>query len=151
MADLDDIDMEILRLLAEDARRPYSEVADAVDRSPPTVSERVDRLQELGVIRRFTLDIDRSTLRGGVPVLVAVTPDPGTGEDVYADLVAAEAVEHGFRAADGRVIVQARVPDGEVTGLLADATDLDAVRMYDVTLLTDVEWSPEVGGVGFAL
>ena len=62
MRDIDDTDRELLRLLLEDARRPYSELAEAVDLSPPAVSDRVDRLVELGVIERFTLGLDRSQL-----------------------------------------------------------------------------------------
>ena len=40
MRDIDDTDRELLRLLLEDARRPYSELAEAVDLSPPAVSDR---------------------------------------------------------------------------------------------------------------
>jgi DNA-binding Lrp family transcriptional regulator len=149
--ELDEIDMEILRMLAADARRPYREIAEAVDRSPPTVSDRVERLEEVGVIRRFTLDIDRTKLREGVPVLVTVDPGPDAVGEVYADLAGAEAVEHAFRTADASVVVQASVPDGAVAQLLAEATDFDAIREYEVTLLTDVEWSPEFEGTGFAL
>ena len=59
MAGIDDVDYEILELLMENARHPYREIAKQVDRSPPTVSDRVERLQELGIIERFTLDVDR--------------------------------------------------------------------------------------------
>jgi Lrp/AsnC family leucine-responsive transcriptional regulator len=149
--ELDDIDAEILRLLAADARRPYREVAEAVDRSAPTVSDRVDRLQELGVIRRFTVDVDRSKLHSGVPVLVTVTPETGADEAVFADLAGAEQVEHAFRTADARVIVQADVPEGAVAAFLAEVTDRDRIREFEVTLLTDAEWTPAVEGAGFAL
>lgn len=57
---LDEIDLEIVRLLADDARRPFNDIADRVGLSPPAVSDRVDRLREQGVIQRFTIDIDRS-------------------------------------------------------------------------------------------
>ncbi|MFC6725497.1 Lrp/AsnC family transcriptional regulator, partial [Halobium palmae] len=61
MRDLDDTDREILRLLLANARRPYSDIAEHVGLSAPAVSDRVERLQELGVVRGFTLDLDRST------------------------------------------------------------------------------------------
>lgn len=67
MRDLDETDIEILELLLSDARRPWSGIAEIVDLSPPAVSDRVARLQELGIIRRFTLDVDRSQLSEGVP------------------------------------------------------------------------------------
>lgn len=54
----DDTDLEILRLLAEDARRPYCEIAEQVNLSARAVSARVEKLSERGIIRRFTLDIN---------------------------------------------------------------------------------------------
>lgn len=51
MSKLDQKDIEILQLLQEDARRPYSEIANKVDLSPPTISDRVERLKEHGVVK----------------------------------------------------------------------------------------------------
>lgn len=78
-------DKEILRLLMENARRPYNEIAEQVNPSPPTVSNRIDRLRERGLIRRFTLDIDRSMLREGDSVFVElrVQPGPQTRSSIY--------------------------------------------------------------------
>ncbi|MFB6083699.1 MAG: Lrp/AsnC family transcriptional regulator, partial [Halorientalis sp.] len=47
MRGLDETDREILDILLSDGRRPYSDIAEAVDLSPPAVSDRIDRLQEL--------------------------------------------------------------------------------------------------------
>lgn len=149
--DLDDTDREILRLLLDDARRPYSDIADRVGLSAPAVSDRVDRLQELGVIRGFTLDLDRSTLRGGLPVLVTLDLPPTRSGAVKEAVSALDAVEHTFETAEGEVVLQAVVPDGDVRGLLAEAVDLDAVRELSVRLLADSEWSPTVGDVSLAL
>ena len=60
MSDLDGTDLETLELLMSYSRRPWSEIAEVVDLSPPALPDRVERLQEIGVIRRFTVDIDRS-------------------------------------------------------------------------------------------
>lgn len=151
MPDLDETDAEILRLLVEDARRPYSDIAESVDLSAPAVRDRIDRLREVGIIRRFTVDVDRSQLRAGVPVLVDVAAAPGDVERVRSSLVEADGVEHVFVTADAHVVVQASVPDGDVGALLEDRIGLDAVRGYDVELLTAVEWAPQVAGTDFAL
>jgi Lrp/AsnC family leucine-responsive transcriptional regulator len=151
MRDLDDTDRHILRLLVDDARRPYSEIAEHVDLSAPAVSDRIDRLRELGVVRRFTADIDRSLLRSGVPVLVELDVPVGETSDVAAALRELEAVEHTFETADGAVVVQATVRDGDVSGLLADAIDLGRVRDVEVRLLQDAEWTPSLGEATLAL
>lgn len=150
MHDLDDTDLRILELLAEDGRRPYSDVGDAVDLSGPAVSDRVTRMREAGIIRRFTVDLDRSSLRGGVPVLVEATVAPGRAETVSDGLAEAEAVEHVFTAADGTLTVFARPPEGRVREWVADHLDDDRVADVDVTLVDDARWTPSVGGA-FAL
>ncbi|MFC4356777.1 AsnC family transcriptional regulator [Halobium salinum] len=151
MRDLDDTDRDILRLLLADARRPFSDIAEHVGLSAPAVSDRVDRLEELGVIRGFTLDLDRSTLRGGLPVLVTLDLSPTRASVVREAVSELDAVEHTFETADGQVLLQAVVPDGDVRGLLASAVDLDEVRELSVHLLAGSDWSPTVGDVGLAL
>ncbi|WP_135819580.1 AsnC family transcriptional regulator [Halostella litorea] len=150
MHELDDTDLGILRLLAADARRPYSEIAERVGVSPPTVSDRVDRLEELGVIERFTLDIDRSKLSDGVSVLVDVDLRPGSVGDVKRRLAEVDEVEHVFATADAGVVAKATVRPDEVGAMLADAVDADQVRDYDVRLLADAERSPQVDAAEFA-
>lgn len=150
-SDLDDRDMEILSLLTDDARRPYSEIADAVDLSAPAVSDRVSRLCELGVIRQFTLDLDRSQLREGVAVLVDLRMNPDETDAVRRALIDVEGVGHVFTTADSRVVFQATVPDTDVYGWLSGIVDPAHITDYDVDLLTEVDWTPDVGGTDFAL
>jgi DNA-binding Lrp family transcriptional regulator len=149
MTSFDETDLEILRLLLEDGRRPYSEIAERVDLSPPTVSDRVDRLREAGVVRRFTLDVDRSTLTDGVPLLVSLSVVPGAVDAVRAGLREHEAVEHVFVAADGRVVAKVHLDPATVRTTLGDAVDLDAVRDLKVQLLSSHDWTPAVGTGAF--
>jgi len=154
MPPLDDTDLEILELLVADARRPWSDIAEAVDLSPPAVADRVDRLQEAGVVRRFTLDLDRSQLHGGVPVLVGLDLGPESETDVREALRGDAAVEHVFTTAEGEFVCVARVPDGDVPAWLDEAVAAaveGAIRDWEVTLLTDAEWTPSLGGTEFAL
>ncbi|WP_424019056.1 winged helix-turn-helix transcriptional regulator [Halorientalis pallida] len=150
MRGLDDTDREILDILLSDGRRSYSDIADAVDLSPPAVSDRIDRLQELGVVRRFTVDLDRSVLREGVPVLVDLQVRPGRGDAVADALSAADPVEHVFTTADERIVATATVGDGDVSGMLADALEMDDIGEYDVDLLDDTAWSPSMDDAEFA-
>ena len=151
MRELDETDLEILRLLVTDGRRPYNEISSAVDLSPPTVSDRIDRLKDLGVIRRFTVDLDRSMLADGVAVLVTLHAEPGRVGDVRAGVEEIEGVEHVFVTADGQVVFQARLREGAVEPLLDDVLETDALREYDVQLLVDSAWYPQPRNVEFAM
>ena len=150
MRGLDDTDREILELLLADARRPFSDIAERVDLSAPAVSDRVDRLREMGVVRGFTVDVDRSLVRGGVPVLVEIDAKPGRAAAVRDALASADSVEHVFRTADERVTATATVPEGDVTALLETTVDFGDVVGYEVRLLADTEWSPGLGTAEFA-
>ena len=134
MASLDETDVQILELLVEDARRPYSDIAARVDLSPPAVSDRVERLRESGVIRRFTVDVDREAVDG-----------------VREDVLAAEPTEHVFVTAEGDVVFHARLRADAVREQLDGLVDLSRIDDYEVTVVGDVEWSPAVGGAEFAL
>lgn len=150
MLGLDDTDHQILRLLLEDARRPYSDIAERVDLSAPAVSDRIDRLQEMGLLRGFTVDIDRSMLRAGVPVLIEIDARPGRDAAVAEAVAEADTVERVYRTADGRVTVEATVPQSDAGGLFADHVPLDAVDSYDVRLLADSEWTGGLAAAEFA-
>jgi DNA-binding Lrp family transcriptional regulator len=151
MADIDGTDRRILELLAADARRPYSDIAEEVGLSAPAVSDRVAKLRESGVVERFTVDIDRSTLRGGAQVLVELSPAPGDADAVRDAVAAAEAVEHVFVTASGDVVCSARVSVEGVRAWVADTVDLSLVTAYEVTLVAESEWHPNVGGADLAL
>jgi DNA-binding Lrp family transcriptional regulator/YHS domain-containing protein len=151
MRDPDETDLEILRLLLSDARRPYSDIADAVGLSAPAVSDRVTRLRETGVIRRFTVDVDYSQLRKGIPVLVTVDVAPRSDLPTLEErLLDADAVEHVYTTAAADLVVHARVPDNDIAAWLSDTVD-DGVDDFEVTLLSGSAWSPDLGGTEFAL
>ncbi|ACM55750.1 AsnC family transcriptional regulator [Halorubrum lacusprofundi] len=159
MRDLDETDLEILSLLAEDARRPFSEIGDRVGLSGPAVSDRVTRLEETGVIKRFTVDVDRTKLRAGVPVLVDVelpvgaeSTDGSNTLDAARERVRdADAVEHQFVTAEGDLRVYARVEGRNVREWVVGLFEGVGVEDYTVTLVDEFEWTPSIEGVEFAL
>ncbi|MFB6113689.1 MAG: winged helix-turn-helix transcriptional regulator [Halodesulfurarchaeum sp.] len=150
MHDLDETDLQILRMLVEDARRPYREIADDVGLSAPAVSDRVSRLEEQGVIRRFTADLDRSQLREGTPILVRVRVSPDEVSSLTEIARETEAVEHVYVTVDGTVLVHANAPRTVKSWL--DSL-LEGLHVEDVTvdLLSKAHWTPAVGATDLAL
>lgn len=151
MPDLDDTDREILRLLLEDGRRPWADIADRVDLSPPAVADRVQRLEELGIVRRFTVDIDASTLREGSRVLVELDVEHDAVDRTRSALSGTDGIEHVFETAAGELLVSMSVPDANVRDRLARTVDMDAVRDLDVRLLAGHEWHSGLGEADLAL
>lgn len=72
-AEVDDVDIELLALLQEDADRTNVELARAVGLSPAATLHRVRRLKEIGVIRRVTARLDPALVGLPLQVYVSVT------------------------------------------------------------------------------
>ena len=76
---LDDTDRRILALLAEDARLSQRALARELHMSPPAIGERLGRLERVGVIRGYRVDIDWAAL-GYVTGYLAVTAMEGADQ-----------------------------------------------------------------------
>jgi Lrp/AsnC family leucine-responsive transcriptional regulator len=76
-APLDDLDRALLAALAEDARQPVSDLARGIGLSAPATADRLRRLDALGVIERFTVQIDPRALGYTLQAIVRVKPLPG--------------------------------------------------------------------------
>ncbi|WP_274351529.1 Lrp/AsnC family transcriptional regulator [Roseinatronobacter alkalisoli] len=74
---LDQVDQSILRHLVENARMSIKEIAQQVGLSSPSISDRIRRLEERGIIRGYTLDIDPKALGFPLQAIVHIRPLPG--------------------------------------------------------------------------
>lgn len=74
---LDAIDARILDALTEDARSSIAELARVVGLSAPSVSERITRLEEAGVIEGYTLVISPKALGLPIAAWLRIRPIPG--------------------------------------------------------------------------
>jgi DNA-binding Lrp family transcriptional regulator len=72
MERLDGTDERILAELAKDARATYADIGQGVSLSAPAVKRRVDRMLDSGVIRGFTIVVDRSALGWNTEAYVQV-------------------------------------------------------------------------------
>ena len=59
---IDKTDLQILKILMEDAKRPYTEVAKRVFVSGGTVHVRMNKLQEAGIVEKTTLKVNYAKL-----------------------------------------------------------------------------------------
>jgi Lrp/AsnC family leucine-responsive transcriptional regulator len=74
---IDQTDQKLLDALAVNARLSLKELAQAAGMSSPSAAERLRRLEERGIIRAFTIDIDPAALGYPLQAIVRVRPLPG--------------------------------------------------------------------------
>ena len=79
METLDAIDSRLIDLLREDSSRPVKSLAARLGISIATVTRRREALEERGVIRRYTIEVDPS--RAGRPALVLVEASLASASD----------------------------------------------------------------------
>jgi Lrp/AsnC family leucine-responsive transcriptional regulator len=74
---LDARNVKLLRLLRDDPRRSVSEMARRIGMSAPAVRERIQRLEEAGIIRGYKVELDPRALGYPISAFVRVRPMPG--------------------------------------------------------------------------
>ena len=67
---LDDYGRKLLAELQQDARASFADLGRRIGLSPSATAERLRRMEDAGVIRRYTVEIDREAL--GLPILAIV-------------------------------------------------------------------------------
>jgi DNA-binding Lrp family transcriptional regulator len=93
---LDDLDLRILRLLNADARKSFREIAKAVDASLSTVSNRVRKLEEQGIITGYAPIVNEGRLGYDVLAVVGVKIHKGKLLDVQRRIAKDDRVTHVY-------------------------------------------------------
>ncbi|HWQ17052.1 MAG TPA: Lrp/AsnC family transcriptional regulator [Sulfolobales archaeon] len=73
--DMDELDAKIIERLLKDSRKSLRSIAKELGTPTSTVHERVKRLVKLGVIRRFTAELDLKLLGLDITALILVSVD----------------------------------------------------------------------------
>ena len=143
-ADVDELDLALLRVLADDARQSQRALARAIEMSPPAVADRLARLERSGAIRGYRVDIDWAALGFPVVVYLAVTAGPGMdlSEIIRAIRAIPEAQDMSVVTGGLDLLVRLRVRDHahlrEV--LLSKIFQINGVQRTETFLsLADVE------------
>ncbi len=89
---VDDNDKVIIEMLRENARSSLRDIAKVVDMSPSSVRNRIEKLLERGLIKRFTIDVDYRKMGYEIQVIVLITSRPGSSESLFKSLQAFEQI-----------------------------------------------------------
>lgn len=77
---IDEIDVRILQELQADSRISIRELSKRVNLSPPSVTERVRRLEDQNIIEGYTIRLNKKELGFGIDCIVQVTMKDGQYE-----------------------------------------------------------------------
>jgi DNA-binding Lrp family transcriptional regulator len=76
MVELDDIEIKILRELQKNARLSFKELSMRTGISKSTIYRKVKKMEEMGIIRRYTVSLDQTIFKNNVLAFVLIKIDP---------------------------------------------------------------------------
>lgn len=130
---MDRIDREILSALEVDGRQSYASLADGVGLSKTPCWNRVQAMEEAGIITGYRADIDPARIELGVMAYIQVIIDSARREAFEAAVVDTPAIlECHTIAGDGDYVLRVAC---------RDVDDLDHLLRFDVAVLPGVQRS----------
>ncbi|MFB6753334.1 Lrp/AsnC family transcriptional regulator [Streptomyces sp. NPDC056353] len=130
---LDPVDLHLLRLLQNDARTTYRDLAAQVGVAPSTCLDRVARLRRAGVILGHRIELDPAKLGRGLQALLLVQVRPHRRELVgpFVDRIRA--------LPESRTVFHLTGPDDYLVHVaVADMTDLQRLVLDEFTSQREV-------------
>jgi len=121
MRNIDEIDLQILTLLQDNARMAQVDIAKAVGLAPSAVLERMRKLEARGAIRGYVALVDPHVVDQRMLAFVAVrTSAVGHDERIVAERLAAipEVLEVHYVAGEDCLLLKMRARDAEHVGEL---------------------------------
>jgi len=69
-------DLKLIKILMKNSRLPYTKIASNLGVTEAAIRKRVKALEEKGVIRRFTIDVNPKALGYDLDVLIGIDTTP---------------------------------------------------------------------------
>ena len=83
---LDILDLKIVKCLTEDARSTYKKIAEETGVSEATVKNRIDKLMEEGIIKKFTVIMDYHKLGRAIKAFIGLKIQPAKLQEIVEDI-----------------------------------------------------------------
>lgn len=140
---LENVDVEILKILQEDGRASFRDIAKKVGVTTPTVSSKVNMYEQMGLIRGFSVRLDTDAL-GEISIMVSAKSKPSDVPEVASELKELEEVREVYLL--GGSWMQAKVTLNDtvhVNEFLSKLTQISEIQDYEYkTIIETVKEEP---------
>jgi len=142
MENLNKLDKKLLLELLQDCSRPVSAIASRIGATRQTVSKRVRRLVESGIIRGFSARLDPEALGLGLRALILIKEDPKSDfRSKNEEKMKALRQISGFYYIFGRydVVLEVFVEDNkELKSIVKEIHELEGVRETETMIVHSI-------------
>ncbi|MBU4189386.1 MAG: AsnC family transcriptional regulator [Candidatus Thermoplasmatota archaeon] len=132
--ELDQVDVKILQTLQKDGRISFRELGKKLDVATPTISERVKRLENLGIIRGYSVVLDPEAL-GETTFLLTIEVKPGCLHKVEKKLKEMKEVKEIFVLSVCKLFAKITVLEGENRKVLTELEKILGIVDYDYSII----------------
>ena len=141
-AKVGEFDVQLLRLLSKNARLNYSQLAEALNTTRQRIARRMERLERMGVIKKYTLIPDFDRL-GYARVMLGISLKPGVWVEPVIERLREEkdvkVIERGIGVYN--IIVHLVVPKDvkEIERRIRKlSTRIEGIDKINITFITDI-------------
>ena len=107
---LDNVDRKILEALQEDSKQTYAGIGQQLGIAHSTVYERVKRMEQQGIIKKYTAIVDVDKVGAGkITALVTIVADPKESESVAKILCKAPEVLEVYMSLSEELSILAKI------------------------------------------
>lgn len=107
---LDDLDWGILEILRENAKQTYTEIGHRLNVAHSTVYDRIKRMEEYGIIKKYgaNIDFEKAGIKA-ITAIVTVYTEPKESEKIAEKLAKLEEVSEAFTSFSEELVIIAKV------------------------------------------
>lgn len=137
---MDIVDLKILELLKDNSRMSFNEISQSVGKTEATVRRRVKKLNDEGVIRKFTIDYDIDN-KPRTRATVKVEPDFKEVKRILRELLEIEEITNIWRlSGDCGLFMKVEIPSIEQFNPLIEEkiSQIKGVKIVETCFITDV-------------
>jgi len=86
LKEVDNIDIEILKILSNDSRKKLRPIAEKLKHSPTTISKHQKELEEKGIIKNYSINLDYEKIGYDIIALIELTISKGKMLEVEKEI-----------------------------------------------------------------
>ncbi len=136
--DLDETDVDILRILQENGRLSFRQMAERVKVSVPTVSSKISNMENMGIIRGYLADLDSERM-GELSVVLTVKAKPSDLKTVAERFRANEHVRKLFLLSNSKLHMICTFSGSHlINDFVAGLGEVPEIIEYDISNIIQV-------------
>lgn len=132
--ELDEVDVKILQTLQENGRISFREMGKRLSVATPTISERIKRLENLGVIKGYSVVLDPEAL-GETTFLLTIEVKPAYLHKVEKKLNEMKEVKEIFVLSMCKLFAKITVLEAETRKFLTELEKISGIVDYDYSII----------------